>query len=173
MPPKTTIWKLEPHTRGKHLVLRAYLDAWLPILGRWRRRILFIDGFAGPGEYSEGEEGSPIIALKALCEHQSKSSITAEVAFLFIEENQARADHLQSLVDNINPDLPAKCSANVIKGKFDTTMSEALDFLKSQAKKISAMFRDDRSIWCFRNPDGSNRAYHVKSACGSLHLPYV
>ena len=77
MPPTTAIWKLDPHTLGKHLVLRAYLDAWLPILGRWRRRILFIDGFAGPGEYVDGEEGSPIIALNALCEHQSKSSIDA------------------------------------------------------------------------------------------------
>src|SRR5437868_3544213 len=63
--PDETLWPLEPHTLGKHLVLRAYLDAWLPIMARWNGRILFIDGFAGPGEYSTGEDGSPIIALKA------------------------------------------------------------------------------------------------------------
>lgn len=49
MGPKNTLWPLEPHTRGKHLVLKHYLDAWFPILGSWSGRILFIDGFAGPG----------------------------------------------------------------------------------------------------------------------------
>ena len=85
MPPKTTIWKLEPHTLGKHLVLRAYLDAWLPILGRGRKRILFIDGFAGPGEYIDGEEGSPLIALNSLSEHQSKTNIDATRRFEEVE----------------------------------------------------------------------------------------
>ncbi|MCK4793940.1 MAG: three-Cys-motif partner protein TcmP [Desulfobacteraceae bacterium] len=140
MPPTTTIWKLDPHTLGKHLVLRAYLDAWLPILGRGRRRILLIDGFAGPGEYADGEEGSPIIALNALCEHQSRSSIDAEVAFLFIEENSERAAHLQSLVDRIRHNLPPGCSAHVIEGKFDITMSEALDYLESQARNLAPCF---------------------------------
>jgi hypothetical protein len=39
--------------------VRAYLDAWLPILSSVNSRILFIDGFAGPGEYAGSEEGSP------------------------------------------------------------------------------------------------------------------
>ena len=46
--PKKTLWPLEPHTRGKHLVLKSYLDAWLPIMGTRNARILVIDGFAGP-----------------------------------------------------------------------------------------------------------------------------
>jgi hypothetical protein len=54
MPPKTVTWTLDEHTLGKHLVLRAYLDAWLPIMSRRNGRILFIDGFAGP-EYAKGE----------------------------------------------------------------------------------------------------------------------
>ena len=57
--PLDTLWELDPHTLGKHLVLRAYLDAWLPVMGSWQGRLLFIDGFAGPGEYEGGEEGSP------------------------------------------------------------------------------------------------------------------
>jgi len=140
MPPTTTIWQLEPHTLGKHLVLRSYLDAWLPILGMNRRRILFIDGFAGPGKYSEGEDGSPIIALNALCEHRSKARIIAEVAFLFIEENHERATHLKELVAQLMPNLPPKCSAHVIEGKFDITMSEALDYLEDQAKSLAPCF---------------------------------
>src|SRR5262245_51017356 len=75
--PKKTLWPLDPHTRCKHLVLKSYLDAWLPILGTWNGRILFIDGFAGPGEYEGGEPGSPMIALNALKNHVAQSKITA------------------------------------------------------------------------------------------------
>ena len=81
-PPKTKLWELEPHTIGKHLVLRAYLDAWFPILSSWKKRILFIDGFAGPGEYTGGEEGSPQIGMRALVDHSAK--IDAEVVLFFI-----------------------------------------------------------------------------------------
>src|SRR3977135_2920650 len=28
------LWSLDDHTRAKHKVLRAYLDAWLPIMGQ-------------------------------------------------------------------------------------------------------------------------------------------
>ena len=62
--PKTTVWPLEPHTKAKHEILRRYLGAWFPILtsGGWNRRVIFLDGFAGPGRYSACEPGSPIIA---------------------------------------------------------------------------------------------------------------
>lgn len=55
MKPKSTLWPREPHTEGKHLVLKEYLNAWFPILGGTQGRIVFIDGFAGPGEYAGGE----------------------------------------------------------------------------------------------------------------------
>jgi len=42
-------------------------------MGRRNKRILFIDGFAGPGEYTKGEEGSPIIAMRSLTEHQLRT----------------------------------------------------------------------------------------------------
>ena len=86
MEPKTTLWPLEPHTRGKHLVLKGYLDAWFPIMGSTNQRILFVDGFAGPGEYETGEIGSPLIALNSLKDHRARHLVTAEVFFVFIEK---------------------------------------------------------------------------------------
>jgi three-Cys-motif partner protein len=64
-------------------------------MGSWTSRILFIDGFAGPGEYTGEEPGSPIIALNALRNHTAKHVISAEVGFIFIERDQDRADHLE------------------------------------------------------------------------------
>ena len=54
MPSKTTTWQLEDHTLGKHRVLRNYMEAWLPKMLQYRRHVMFIDGFAGPGEYAKG-----------------------------------------------------------------------------------------------------------------------
>src|ERR1700693_6137138 len=62
--PRTTLWEIQPHTRAKHRILKSYLDAWLPIMARYNGRILFIDGFAGPGRYSGGERGSPSFRSK-------------------------------------------------------------------------------------------------------------
>lgn len=70
--PDETIWPLDQHTRAKHELLRRYLGAWFPILtyAGYHGRVMFLDGFAGPGIYSNGEPGSPIIALNTLVNHR-------------------------------------------------------------------------------------------------------
>ena len=140
MPPKTTLWPLESHTLGKHLVLQRYLQAWLPVMSTWNGRILFIDGFAGPGRYSSGEDGSPIIALKALAMHASRERITAEVSFVFIEKEEDRARFLDGLVTQLSPELPSSCRVKVINGVFDDTMTSVLDQLDQQAAALAPAF---------------------------------
>src|SRR4051812_16197754 len=116
MPPKETVWAIESHTIGKHRVLRSYLHAWLPIMGISNERILFIDGFAGPGVYEAGEEGSPVIALRALSEHTGKGLIRAEVNYLFIEYDKARAKKLSQVVEPLSVALPDNCHVQVEQG---------------------------------------------------------
>jgi three-Cys-motif partner protein len=93
-----TIWPLSPHTVAKHRILRGYLNAWLPILANHpkSKRVLYIDGFAGPGEYEGGEEGSPVIALKAVLEHSHQ--FTTPVRLVFIEGRQDRHKHLREVL---------------------------------------------------------------------------
>ncbi|TET39643.1 MAG: three-Cys-motif partner protein TcmP, partial [Dehalococcoidia bacterium] len=68
-----TIWAIEPHTEAKHKILRYYLSAWFPILATTQNRLLYVDGFAGPGEFYKKDgslvDGSPIIALKVARDH--------------------------------------------------------------------------------------------------------
>lgn len=95
--PKSTIWELESHTRAKHEILRRYLQAWMVILSQGKfPEILYIDGFAGPGEYAGGEAGSPIIALDTALGY--KPPLTAKVHFFFVEKDSARAHHLLTQV---------------------------------------------------------------------------
>lgn len=135
-----TLWPLEEHTKGKHMVLRRYLEAWLPIMGTWNGRILFIDGFAGPGEYDRGEEGSPIIALRALVEHQAQRSIRGDIHFAFIEKEPARAEHLASLVEGWRSKLPPGSTVTVVHGLFDETMTGLLDQLEDRRRSLAPSF---------------------------------
>ncbi|MBA3646740.1 MAG: three-Cys-motif partner protein TcmP [Gemmatimonadaceae bacterium] len=136
--PRTTIWELDEHSRGKHIVLERYLKAWLPILGTTQERIVFIDGFAGPGEYTGGEKGSPIIALEALVEH--KAPITAKVHFLFIEADPRRAQHLEQLVAPLAQRLLGRATIEVKTGTFDSELSGLLNEIESRKMLLAPSF---------------------------------
>ena len=140
MPPDPTIWPLQAHTRGKHLVLQEYMKAWLPIMTRWNGRVLFIDAFAGPGEYSGGEHGSPMIAIRALTEHSARNRITADILYLFIEERKDRAEHLEHLLETAFPQGPPNCRYRVIPSTFDETLNEVLGHLEEQRLSLAPAF---------------------------------
>ena len=140
MPPSETLWPLEPHTTGKHLVLGNYMDAWLPIMLQRNERILFIDAFAGPGEYADGEEGSPLIALNALLKRRDLNTLGGRIDYLFIEKDPERARHLEDVVAPIRGRLPTGCAADVRVGAFTKTMTYALDALDSQNAQMAPSF---------------------------------
>jgi three-Cys-motif partner protein len=121
--PKDVVWSLDPHTRGKHEVLRHYLEAWFPILSSFARRVAFIDGFAGPGEYAGGEPGSPLIALEVFRKHAPR--LNAEGVFLFIEKDANRAGHLRALLGR--QALPPNCKTEVAAAEFEQKMTAVLD----------------------------------------------
>jgi three-Cys-motif partner protein len=138
--PKTTLWDREPHTVGKHLVLKEYLGAWFPIITKRNGRVLFIDGFAGPGEYRGGEPGSPLIAIETLQRHKAIAGISAEVRFFFVEADEARKNHLDGVVARTVPGLPKVCKIKVIHGSFDETMTDLFDSLEAQKKAMAPAF---------------------------------
>ncbi len=81
-----TIWPIKNHTLAKHEILKEYLNAWIPILGSTSNRIVFLDGFADPGIYKNGEKGSPIIAIQTAITHSKLKSVS-EIRFVFIESD--------------------------------------------------------------------------------------
>src|SRR6266699_5439259 len=96
--PKTTLWAMDDHTRAKHEILRRYLEGWLPIMTSYNGRIIYLDGFAGPGEYDKGEPGSPLIAIDTFLNHTYSPIRTKEVQFFFIEQDPPRYKHLKQLL---------------------------------------------------------------------------
>lgn len=93
---RSALWAQEPHTAAKHELLRMYLGAWFPILGGINGRVVFLDGFAGPGMYQGGELGSPLIALSALIDHSYFSRLSGcEFFFVFNELDAERFNLLR------------------------------------------------------------------------------
>ena len=123
--PRKTVWPLEPHTRAKHEILRRYLQAWTPILTQGGfPEIMYVDGFAGPGRYSEGEDGSPVIALQVALEQRAQ--IKATLRFVFVEKDDERAGVLREIVDDL--ETPDNFQIEVNGGEtFETAFGRVLD----------------------------------------------
>src|SRR5262245_51711077 len=117
------VWPVPAHTRAKHAILRYYLDAWLPIMTTYHRRVLYIDGFAGPGRYRGGEDGSPIVAIKAALQHPRR--IPAEIVYVFIEADAEREANLRRELANLL--VPSNIHVDVRHSTFDETLTEMLD----------------------------------------------
>lgn len=136
---KDTVWDLDPHTKAKHEILRKYLEGWFPILSSIGGRIVYLDGFAGPGIYSNGEEGSPIIALRTAFEHKLMDKFH-EIRFLFIESRIDRAEKLEEVIEETFPDLPDSIKYEVISGEFEKTLGKGLDELEKSGSKLAPCF---------------------------------
>lgn len=134
--PKETIWEAEPHTLAKHAILRQYLEAWFPILGTTTGRVIYFDGFSGPGEYKGGEPGSPLIALKAAAMYHDL--FKGEAIFYFVDNEYNRIEHLKSKLhgfDRLNKFvIVTECD------EFESVLNTALDELDKAKSVIAPTF---------------------------------
>jgi len=142
--PTTTYWPIQAHTRAKHDILRRYLQAWLPIMAKYHGRIVIIDGFAGPGRYSGGEEGSPIIALQVILAHAhfQKAVPRREVVFLFVEQEVERAEALRTelaRLEEVRP-IPEWVKVGVKCGGFAAFVTEVLDAVQTGGGQLAPIF---------------------------------
>ena len=123
------LWQLQPHSRAKHVILDRYLSAWFPILATQSRRLVYFDGFAGPGRYAGGEAGSPLIALNAARKHFARLKGNS-LLFVFVEEDPQSAEWLRREVEELH--LPAVFDVRILNGRCATVLSEILDELDAK-----------------------------------------
>lgn len=121
------------------------MQAWTPILSHGGfPEFIYIDGFAGPGCYSKGEDGSPVIALKTALDQKVPSS--TRVFFLFVERDSERARALKGVIDGIV--RPDNFRVKVADGEtFEAEVSRLLDFYRAKKKQLPPTF-------CFVDPFG-------------------
>jgi len=134
-------WPIEPHTEAKHEILKYYLGAWFPILGTVYSRFLYIDGFAGPGEYIGGKDGSPIIALKVALQHKLKKKFqhpSKELVFIFIEKDEAK---YQNLIRKLNEfHLPGNFRISPYHASFEEVFEAIIAEIGEQNNRLAPSF---------------------------------
>ena len=135
--PTETLWPIEEHTKAKHEILRRYLGAWFVILGSKIPRILYLDGFCGPGRYAGGEPGSPLIALNEARANSYRLQGT-EIAFLFIDSRKDRIEHLEALINSMA--LPSNFIPISRVGEFEDQVAGIFADLDSNENRLAPTF---------------------------------
>ncbi|QRF22837.1 three-Cys-motif partner protein TcmP [Alicyclobacillus sp. TC] len=157
MPSKVpVVWPLEDHTKVKHIILREYLRAWFRIMGFNEERLLFIDGYSGPGIYSQGEDGSPIIVIKEamnyLQECRSKGWKKPQIICLFIEEDVERFGVLREQINSMR--IPRSIDIVLENSSFESIATDILDFVESNGTTMVPTF-------AFIDPFGYNLPFEL------------
>jgi three-Cys-motif partner protein len=144
--PKDTIYEADPHTRAKHAILREYMKRWLPILSRQAKnvgsgqRLLYVDGFAGAGEYSNNAPGSPLVAIDAAAQHCHDFNVP--IVFVLVEKRKDRCDHLKKLIATKKQAILGSKHLVVepIEGDCETELLRIIGKHKEQGKKLGPAF---------------------------------
>lgn len=146
-----TIWPADPHTLAKIAILKGYLDAWVPILGKtFKQPLIYIDGFAGPGYYKDGEDGSPLVAIRAASsgiERSGNKFISPAIHLFFIEKDRKRHMHLSQTLSE-NKDYVSHIN---VHPPIHSIFAEALPKIAAQ---IPAAFESDAPVFLFADPFG-------------------
>lgn len=122
------LWECSPRTKAKLDILNNYLGAWFNILASYGyKHVIYVDGFCGPGEYSTGEIGSPVIAAKhsnSCAEKYSDFSST----LVFVDENKDALDNLDNSTEITKPHP----NTNIVKmhGEFIDVLPNIIGILE-------------------------------------------
>lgn len=125
----------------KHKIIKNYLNGWFPKLGYWSGRILYVDTHAGKGKHKTGEEGSPIVALKTILDHQARDRILkkCEVRMFFIEDKKENAVMLEQELDGFKNCHP-KIHWSVINSDSFKLLEDLIHEFEREGHKLAPSF---------------------------------
>lgn len=114
-----------------------------------RQNLWYIDGFAGPGEYTNSPTGSPVAAItsasKALQSVGGKWKAGA-IHCVFIEEKPKRFDHLKNKLSKT--DNPTRLHTHLFNGTF-------VEGLAALRKEVLNPFSPPSPLFAFVDPFGA------------------
>ena len=112
------------HSEIKLRILRRFLTPWAAKLGSIAKNssgvIWYVDGFAGPGRYDDGTDGSPLIGLQ-MAQAIKNRDRGYQLANLFVENNLKNWKSLERLSAAFRVN---GVTANNLRGKFADLIPE-------------------------------------------------
>ena len=103
----------KPWSKTKDQILGSYLAPYFQKILYTGKPSVYIDGFAGKGKFDDGNDGSPLIALKVLEKDTSNASFASSTNAYFIDLNYSK-----DLEKNLTP-YRKSANLNIISGKFE------------------------------------------------------
>lgn len=112
-------------SKRKDRILGSYLAAYLPKMATQGRPILIVDGFAGPGKFSDGNLGSPLIICKNVREaYEREKKLPVSTRVIAVEDDP-------ELVSELARSLEGYDFAEARLNTFREIASEIVDLLKT------------------------------------------
>lgn len=112
-----------PWSKIKDQVLASYMPAYLAKVAKLGKRIILIDAFAGPGQFDDGSDGSPLIICQA-----AERYVPGQYQAVFVNREN---DLHQKLTEAIR-DFSEKGSAVPIQGTATDLLSQVEGQLSDQ-----------------------------------------
>lgn len=135
--------EFEPHTRLKHLILKAYLTSWafkMLLRPGASDKVYIIDACAGAGMDEEGNHGSPVIAaVEAAVARARVREMTGRPVEVITIAIEKEASEFRSLEENLAPFAPY---ARALRGELRNHLPALLEEI------------GDAPILCFIDPFG-------------------
>ncbi|MBQ4528297.1 MAG: three-Cys-motif partner protein TcmP [Clostridia bacterium] len=108
----------------KDKLLGCYLSPYFQKVLMTKKPIYYVDCFAGKGKFEDGNDGSPLIALKVREDCLKRANISFKNGAIqpcFIE-----SDHAVELQQNVATFISNYGDANIISGKYEETILKCL-----------------------------------------------
>jgi three-Cys-motif partner protein len=138
-------WFYPEHTAVKHRILDGYLRTWISIRGSTSDNLGYIDGFAGRGVYSDGSDGSPIIAMKAaqqlIDKIQRKTTGLKKFICYFVEKDEDNYRCLKDQVEKLKPNCK-DVTCNLRNETFEEFTKEFSELSKNNGPIPTLFFID-------------------------------
>ena len=110
-------------TEMKHSILSLYLNPWIKKISMVDSNLLFVDGFAGPGRYPDGSQGSPLIAMdmadKMLSTANGIDERLDSFKCIFIEKDPENFEKLKQSVQEKEQVVDNRIDLICRPGKFE------------------------------------------------------
>lgn len=154
--PTETLWNSEPRTLLKHQIYRHYLHCWMGKICQSFRHSAIVDGFAGPGAYRDGPDGSPVVIAKTFLEHSRRARFN-QLRLICLERRPDRRDFLAGRVAGL-PQTP----------RLDVQVRAAAGLLDCFPEIRAAAHGSDTGtpvLWILDPFDYSSAPFHLVKAC--------
>lgn len=106
----------------KHGLLQRYIPPFAGMTSKHsqKRRVVYLDGYAGEGRYESGEPGSAEIALRVAEHHRARG---LHLSCVFVEQKAKSFDRLQQLVHDYKA---AGVDARAHRGEVDDVLDDVV-----------------------------------------------